>query len=141
MFTESAGDAQRHARASAFDQSGCAPEGAPEYRPTLTRGLWVLNYFPSVAKLRARMASALGEQLDGSVDAADLMPPGATQPARSPAYPFTQQAHSYPKPGPIEPAFGPRADTPRTRVGRRRAIGTLRTGDDHSGSKTCTAMN
>lgn len=98
---------RRAARANAFEQVGSTPQGAPEYRPNMTLGIWISKYFPGLAKLRKRVVWSLGEKLDGPFDATDLMPPGATEPAKYPAYYFMKPVHTYPKPGPLDPAFGP----------------------------------
>jgi SAM-dependent methyltransferase len=106
MTTDAATD-QRSARARAFEVVGATPQGAPDYRSNMTMGLWIAKYFPAVAKWRKRMVWARSEHMDGPFDATDLMPPGATEPAKYPAYYFMQPVHTYPTPGGLDPAFGP----------------------------------
>ncbi|MCS7003143.1 MAG: hypothetical protein NZ518_09875, partial [Dehalococcoidia bacterium] len=73
---------RRAGRPDPFAVIGSTPQGAPEYRPQMTLGIWISKYFPGLAKLRKRLVWEFAtEHLDGPFDASDLMPPGATQPA------------------------------------------------------------
>jgi ubiquinone/menaquinone biosynthesis C-methylase UbiE len=87
---------------------GKPPEGAPQYAgPPMTLELWISKYFPTLQRIKQRIKFRLLEQMDGPFDATDLMPPGATQPAKYPAYFFMKPVHTFPTPGGLDPAFGP----------------------------------
>ncbi|MCS7002409.1 MAG: class I SAM-dependent methyltransferase, partial [Dehalococcoidia bacterium] len=99
---------QKKPRPNMNEVIGTPPSGAPSYGgPPMTLELWISKYFPALARLQRRIEWARMEQMDGPFDATDLMPPGATQPARYPAYFFMKPVHTFPTPGGLDPAFGP----------------------------------
>jgi ubiquinone/menaquinone biosynthesis C-methylase UbiE len=96
-------------RPNPLEVIGRPPESAPAYAgPPMNIDIWIAKYFPDLAAWRKRINwEFFTEKLDGPFDSSDLMPPGATEPAKYPAYFFLTPVHTYPDPAGLHPAFGP----------------------------------
>jgi ubiquinone/menaquinone biosynthesis C-methylase UbiE len=93
-------------RPSSLEVIGRPPEGTPGYAgPPMNFGLWLSKYFPTISAWKKRIQLEFYEKLDGPFDATDLMPPGATEPAKYPAYYFMKPVHTYPQPATLHPGF------------------------------------